>query len=613
MHTPPFKAPISEHIWRTRYRRSEGAHLPEPSIQATWDRVALAVAGAEPHHHHEWRDRFRAILSDFRFLPGGRILAGAGTSCRATLFYCFVMGPMEDSVPGIFNALREAMVTLQAGGAAGIDFSTLRPARSRALASGGLASGPVSFMKVWEVANAVLASNNQRCAAILATLRCDHPDIECFIQAKIAGRASQHFKPAVLLSDEFMRALEHDAAWPLVFPLGEHPVPQGGEVCVRMWAGSVTPQLCLVHRRIPARALWDKLLAAQHAGAEPGVLFIDRINSANNLWYCERLYAADPHGQVPLPPFGACNLGALNLSRFVQHPFAAHPRVDFAGLRAVACVATRFLDNVHDISLFPLKAQEKAAGASRRIGLGITGLADMLNMLGLRYGSPASTELTHEIMSAIRDTAYRTSIALAQEKGVFPAFDQIKYGASPFVLSLSHDIQDAIAQHGMRNSHLLAVAPSEGLSLLANNVSGGIDPVVAYTAMRRVRGADGQTLSFKVEDAAWQQYKELHGPHAALPAHFVQAADVSAQEQLRMMATVQSCVDSMISTTVRLPPSANAQEVGVVLQRAWALGLKGCAVYREGSRGAQAGRAAPRTERRQPTNPAMHEPGLFDQ
>ncbi|NMM15041.1 MAG: adenosylcobalamin-dependent ribonucleoside-diphosphate reductase [Rhodoferax sp.] len=582
MQTNPFHAPISEHVWRTKYQWCEGGHMQEPSIEATWDRVALAVSGAEAHHHNDWRERFRAILSDFRFLPAGRILAGAATSRSTTLFNCFVMGPMEDSIPGIFNALRDAMVTLQAGGGVGIDFSTLRPAGALALSSGGVATGPVSFMAIWDEANAVLETNNLRRGAMMATLRCDHPDIESFIDSKIAKGALPHFKMSVLVTDEFMRAVEEDGPWPLVFPLGGNSIPVGGEVCERVWSGGMTPQLCLVHRRLPARALWEKLLEAQYTSSEPAVLFIDRINSANNLWYCENLYASNPFGEIPLPPYGACNLGSLNLTRFVQHPFAEHPRVDFGDLRAVASVATRFLDNVHDISLFPLKAQEKAAGASRRIGLGVTGLADMFAMLGLRYGSQASINLTHQIMSTIRDTAYRTSIAIAQEKGAFPEFDKIKYGASPFVLALSHDIQDAISQHGIRNSHLLAVAPTGSISLLANNVSSGIEPIHAFKTQRCVRGADGQEVTFDVEDAAWYQYKALHGASAVLPAHFVQSADVCAEDQLHMMAMVQSCVDNAISKSLVLPESASAQDIGLVLLQAWELGLKGISVFRTG-------------------------------
>lgn len=578
---------ISDHVWRTRYCWFESGRVPEPSIESTFDRVALAVSGAEAHHRDDWRERFRAILSDFRFLPGGRILAGAGTSNQITLFNCFVMGPLEDSIDGIFNALREAMVTLQAGGGVGVDFSTLRPMGALALASAGVASGPVSFMGVWEAANSVLESNNVRRGAMMATLRCDHPDIEAFVESKLASGALPHFNLSVAVTDDFMRAVEQDSPWPLVFPLGQHPMPVGGEVCERVWSGDTTPQLCLVHRRIPARVLWDKLLAAQLASGEPGVLFIDRINRDNNLWYGERIATTNPCGEVPLPPHGGCNLGSINLSRLVLDPFSEHAKVDWVGLKAVASIATRFLDDVHDISLLPLKAQEKAVRASRRIGLGITGLADMLLMLGLRYGSQASLDLTREIMTTIRDTAYLTSIETAKEKGAFPAFDMIKYGASPFVLALSHELQDAIAQHGIRNSHLLAVAPTGAISLLANNVSSGIEPIFAATAARGVRGADGQPVTFEVEDAAVRHYRQLHGDQAALPAQLVTVADVSAEAQLRMMAVVQSCVDSAISKTVHLPSDAGPLDLELVLLQAWELGLKGFAVHREGSRGCE--------------------------
>lgn len=585
MQTSPLKEAISEHVWHTKYQWLEGGHMQEPSIEATWDRVALAVSAVEVHHRNEWHERFRTLLRDFRFLPGGRILANAGTTRRATLFNCFVMGALEDSVQGIFNALREAMLTLQAGGGVGVDFSTLRPAGSQAVASGGVASGPASFMKVWEAANAVLEAGNLRRGAMMATLRCDHPDIEAFIQAKMVAGVLPHFNLSVLLTDEFMQALEVDGPWPLVFPLGSHPIPPGAEVCERVWSGAMAPQLCLVHKRIPARTLWDQLLEAEHVSAEPAALFIDRINRANNLWYCERISTTNPCGEVPLAPYGACNLGSINLARFVQHPFGAHPELDIAGIKAVAAVATRFLDNVHDVSVFPVKAQEKAAHASRRLGLGVTGLADMFAMLGLRYGSPASLELTREIMGVIRDTAYRTSVELAREKGGFPDFDRVRYGASPFVLQLPKDIQDAIAQHGIRNSHLLAVAPTGSISLLANNVSSGIEPIFAMKATRWIRGADGQPISFEVQDAAVRHYRELHGPGAPLPAQFVSAVEVSAEDQLHMMDAVQSCVDNAISKTVRLPASSTVHDMEMVLLRAWELGLKGCAVYREGSMG----------------------------
>lgn len=578
-----FSESIAEHVWKTKYQWSEEGHAQEPSIEATWERVATAVAGAEAHGRDEWRQRFRTILNDFRFLPGGRILAAAGTTRGTTLFNCFVMGAMEDSIHGIFNALRETMVTLQAGGGAGIDFSTLRPAGSAVVTSGGAASGPVSFMSIWEAANTVLESGNLRRGAMMATLRCDHPDIESFVEAKMQDDALTHFNLSVLITDDFMRALEEDGAWPLVFPLGARPIPQGGEVCERIWSDGTAAQLCRVHRRIPARSLWNRIVQAQHASCEPGILFVDHINRANNLWYCEQISATNPCAEVPLPAYGGCNLGSINLSRFVKHPFTTHPDMDFEAIRATSSIATRFLDNVHDISLFPLKAQQKAAHASRRIGLGVTGLADVFVMLGLRYGSPSSLELTRKIMETIRDAAYRTSIEIASEKGPFPEFDKIRYVASPFILDLSHELQDDIARHGIRNSHLLAVAPAGSISLLANNVSSGIEPIFCLEGERRMRGADGQTVTFAVHDSAWRHYQTLHGPDAQRPAYMVQAANVDAQAQLNMMAAVQPFVDSAIAKTVYLPQNATVNEVETVMLRAWELGLKGCTVYREGS------------------------------
>lgn len=327
----------------------------EPSIEATWDRVALAVSSAEAHHRDEWRERFRSILHDFRFLPGGRILAAAGTTRHTTLFNCFVMGPIEDSIQGIFNALREAMVTLQAGGGVGIDFSTLRPAGSAAVSSGGVASGPVPFMTLWQAANAVLESGNLRRGAMMATLRCDHPDIEAFVESKGTAGALSHFNLSVLVTDDFMRAVEEDGTWPLVFPLGSQPIPVGDEVCERVWPGDTEPQLCRVHRRIPARGLWDRPVQAQHASAEPGVLFIDHINRANNLWYCERISATNPCAEVPLDAYGGCNLGSINLTRFVRQRFAAQAFVDNAIAKTIRFPQS---SSVHEMGTVLLRAWE---------------------------------------------------------------------------------------------------------------------------------------------------------------------------------------------------------------------------------------------------------------
>ncbi|MGZ3238340.1 MAG: ribonucleotide reductase N-terminal alpha domain-containing protein, partial [Burkholderiaceae bacterium] len=392
-----FQEPIAQHVWNAKYRLFENGTSHEPTIHETWSRVALALSKPEMHHRDQWIERFETALSHFRFLPGGRILAGAGAHPRATLFNCFVMGHIHDSIDAIFSALGESMVTMQEGGGIGCDFSTLRPAGMNAAESGNIASGPVSFMHVWNEACATLISTGSRRGAMMATLRCDHPDIERFIDAKRAGNALQHFNLSVLISDEFMQAVEEDAPWPLVFPLAGRPVPDGGTVCERAWSGSTVAEPCLVMKTIAARELWGQILHAAFDCGDPGVIFIDRVQRGNNLWYAERISATNPCGEVPLPPHGACNLGSINLTQFVRDPFGEHPQLDLKGIGDIAAIATRMLDNAIDVSHFPLSIQAKTVHASRRIGLGITGLADAFAMLGVKYGSDSSLEIADAI------------------------------------------------------------------------------------------------------------------------------------------------------------------------------------------------------------------------
>ncbi|HTN65119.1 MAG TPA: adenosylcobalamin-dependent ribonucleoside-diphosphate reductase, partial [Burkholderiaceae bacterium] len=289
---------------------------------------------------------------------------------------------------------------------------------------------------------------------------CDHPDIERFIDAKRGTNVLRHFNLSVLISDDFMQAVETDEPWPLVFPLAGRPVPSGGMVCERTWSGSSIPEPCLVMRSIAARELWDRMLHAAFDCGDPGIVFIDRVQRANNLWYAERISATNPCGEVPLPPHGACNLGSINLTQFVQDPFGQHPQLDWKGIAEVAAIAVRMLDNVIDISHFPLTVQARMAHASRRLGLGITGLADAFAMLGVRYGSDSSMEIADAIMQAICQTAYRTSVALAQERGAFPEYQAAEYLAGDFMLSLPDDILESARQNGIRNSHLTAIAPA---------------------------------------------------------------------------------------------------------------------------------------------------------
>ena len=578
-----FTEPVAEHVWKMRYRLAPPGTVPEPAIQDSWSRVALALSAPELHQRDVWADRFKSALAHFRFLPDGRILAGSGARHRATLFNCFVTGTMQDSVAAIFSVLGEAMMTMQAGGDIGCDFSLLRPAGMVARESGNLASGPVSFMHVWDQACAILLSTGKRRGAMMASLRCDHPDIERFIDARRESGVLQHFNLSVLVSDAFLRAVERDEEWPLVFPLNGRPAPAGAMVCERIWSGSIIPVPCAAFKTVSARALWQRLRQTAFDCGEPGVIFIDRVDRANNLWYEETISATSACGAVPLPSHGACSLGAINLTQFVSDPFGAHPRLDLAGIAGTAAVAVRMLDNVYEVSHFPLKAQEKAARNARRIGLGITGLADALIMLGVRYGSDASVEIAESVMRTVCHSAYRASIELAQERGAFPAYRAVKYLEGGYIQSLPPEIVDAMRLKGIRNSHLTAIAPAGAISLLANNVSSGIAPVNAFQGQHSVAGADGGVVQMPVCDYAWRLFRKIHGEGARLPEAFVEARDIAPADQLRLQAALQAWCDQSVARTILLPADASLDSHGDLFMQAYEMGLKGCAVLSRGA------------------------------
>ncbi|MHB9099913.1 MAG: adenosylcobalamin-dependent ribonucleoside-diphosphate reductase [Sulfuricella sp.] len=578
MSDGPFNSDISFRIWDIRYRYRESGKIIDLTVEDTWRRVARALAGIERQDKEIWERRFYRVLEGFRFLPGGRILAGAGTSHRVTLFNCFVMGEVEDALDGIFEALKEGALTMQQGGGVGYDFSTLRPSGEPARGVGVTASGPVSFMRIWDSMCATILSTGARRGAMMATLRCDHPDIEIFIAAKRDSGALRHFNLSVLVTDDFMRAVRADADWPLVFPLsgGE----SAGEVVERTWSGSSTPRHCRVLRRVGARALWDKIMRATYDYAEPGVIFIDRVNRMNNLWYCEQISATNPCGEIPLPHYGACNLGAINLTQFVRRPFRVDGDLDMEGIAATVTTAVRLLDNVYDLSHFPLQKQAHTARASRRVGLGLTGLADALVMLGIRYGSPESFALGEKVMQAICHSAYRASIALAREKGVFPAFQADQYLAGEFIRSLPEDIVQGIRRHGLRNSHLTAIAPTGTISLLANNVSSGLEPIFDSEYTRRIREADGGFSEVRVDDYACRQFRLRYGEEASLPTAFIRVGEIAPEAHIRMQAALQAHVDNAISKTINVPAEFDFDAFRSIYEKAYDMGLKGCTVFR---------------------------------
>lgn len=569
------KETISQTVWDIKYRYRQDGKIIDQTILDTWQRVAKAVAKAEKQaERQQWEKAFYGILEDFRFLPGGRILAGAGTKHKVTLFNCFVMNIGEDSLKGIFSALSEGALTLQQGGGVGYDFSVLRPAGDLIKKTGLTTSGPVSFMRIWDTTSGILLSTGARRGAMMGVLRCDHPDIEEFIAAKEDPHELRHFNVSVMVSDAFMEAVKKDADWPLIFPIEQKTTEK--EVIYRQWGASLKPLPCRIYRYVKARTLWNKIMRAAYEYAEPGVLFSDTINRMNNLWYRERINATNPCGEIPLPPYGACNLGALNLTKFVQNPFTANAKMDWVGIEETVRIATRFQDNIVDVSNYPLKAQREQAMGTRRIGLGITGLADAFVMLGIRYGSEESIRLAQEIMKKVAEATWLTSIELAKEKGKFPFFHH-DYLRGEFVKTLDEKIRRQLVLHGVRNSHHNTIAPAGTISLLANNISNGIEPIFKAEYDRHVRTTDS-TLTFRVKDYALQLWQEMESE--GLPPAFIDVHKLSPSAHLQVQGAMQPYIDNAISKTINIPRDFPFEELLDVYTQAYALGLKGCTVFR---------------------------------
>ncbi len=550
-----FAVPIAEQIWDMKYRLKEADGTPvDVTVEDTWRRIARATAAVE-RDPAAWEERFYAALEDFRFLPAGRITAGAGTGRSVTLFNCFVMGTVPDSLSGIFEHLREAALTMQQGGGIGYDFSTIRPKGAAVTGVAADASGPLSFMDVWDAMCRTIMSAGARRGAMMGTMRCDHPDIEDFIEAKSDAARLRNFNVSVLVTDAFMEAVKADGSWDLVF--------EGR-----------------VYRTVEARDLWNRIMRATYDYAEPGVIFIDRINETNNLRYCETIAATNPCGEQPLPPYGACLLGSVNLARLVEDPFGAEARIDDAVLDDLVATAVRMMDNVVDASRFPLEAQAREAVAKRRIGLGVTGLADALAMVGVRYGSEEAARLTGDWLKRIARAAYLASARLAAEKGAFPLFDREAFLDSPTMRAMDAEVREAVAEHGIRNALLTSIAPTGTISLYAGNVSSGIEPVFAHAYTRKVLQRDGSRTEEEVVDHAVQAWRARMGEDAPLPDHFVSAQTLTPLEHVRMQAAAQEWVDSSISKTINCPEDIPFEAFKDVYLEAYETGCKGCTTYR---------------------------------
>ncbi len=550
-----FDAPISAEIWNSKYRYRDGEGGGDVDVAATWARVAAAAAEAEPPATRaRWRSVFEAALADFKFLPAGRIIAGAGTGRSVTLFNCFVMGTVPDDLGAIFAQLREAALTMQQGGGVGMDFSTVRPSGAPVRGVGATASGPLSFMDAWDAMCRTVMSAGQRRGAMMACLRIDHPDIEAFIDAKRDAVRLRNFNLSVLVTDAFMAALAADAEWPLRF--------EGR-----------------VFRAVRARELWERLMRSTYDVAEPGVIFIDRVNAANNLAYCETIAATNPCGEQPLPPYGACLLGSINLARLVEAPFEPGARINRGVLADLTATAVRFLDNVIDVSRYPLAEQADEARAKRRIGLGVTGLADALIFCNARYGAADGVALTREWLGTIRAAAYRASAMLAAEKGPFPAYDKTLL-ERPTPALLDPETKSLMRSHGLRNGCLTTIAPTGTVSLLAGNTSSGVEPVFAFSYVRRVRGEGEVVREEPVQDYALTVWKRLRGD-APPPEHsFVTAQTLAPADHLAMQSAAQELIDSAISKTINCPEDIGFDAFADIYLRAYQLGCKGCTTYR---------------------------------
>ena len=556
----------------------------ETGMEDVFRRVARALASVEPEADREKHEALFLENLHAGAIGAGRIMSAAGTAIQATLINCFVQpvgdciqGVDEDGFPGIYEALREAAETMRRGGGVGYDFSRIRPRNAEVKGTASMASGPCSYINVFDQSCSTVESAGARRGAQMGVLRIDHPDVHEFMTAKRTPGRWNNFNVSVGMSNAFMQALNDDQPWELV-----HKAKPGAALIAK--GAFQRADGLWVYQTVAARELWDTVMKSAYDFAEPGILFLDNINLDNNLRYCESIAATNPCGEQPLPPYGCCDLGPIILTRFVRHPFGfdGEPSFDFAAFEASVTTQVRALDNVLEVTFWPLPQQQAESAAKRRIGVGFTGLGNALTMLRLRYDEQEGRDMAARIAERMRDAAYTASVALAQEKGAFPKFDADGYLApGTFASRLPAALQESIRTLGIRNSHLLSIAPTGTVSLaFADNASNGIEPAFSWMYKRKKRESDGSTTDYAVEDHAWRLYRELGGDVDALPDYFVSALSMSATSHIAMMQAVQPFIDTAISKTVNVPADYAYDDFKSLYHQAWRAGLKGLATYR---------------------------------
>jgi len=573
----PFQA-ISHDVLVEKYLRPE-----ERDARDIYRRVSRALASVEQLDREQWQQRFYDNMLNGA-IGAGRIMYAAGTRRHATMLNCFVQpigdvetGRDQDGYPCVKIALQEALHTMRMGGGVGYDFSRIRPRLAQSLDGLPIEQGPCSVVTHFNHYAATVYQAGGRRAAQMGVLRIDHPDILEFISTKRGHGIWSHFNLSVAVTEAWMNAVHQRMHCELV-----HAAPPGAEALA---AGAHQRGDGLwVYGTIDAHALWDQVMQAAYDFAEPGILFIDHINHDNNLRYCEHLEATNPCGEQPLPPYGCCDLGPLILPKFILHPFGLtdEPSFDFERFRQTVRLQVRALDNALDLTRWPLPEQREQAQAKRRIGVGLTGLGDALTMLKLRYDSQEGRDMAVQIVETMRNAAYSASIDLAQEKGIFPAFRVDGYlEQGTFASRLPANLQQRIRQYGIRNSHLLSIAPAGSVSLaFADNTSSGIEPAFAWRYTRNKYLPDGTTRLYTVEDHAWRLYQSLFGETEHPPEYFISALEMNLNDHLAMLEAVQPFIDSAISKTVNLPACYSYEDFKDLYLRAWRAKLKGLTTYR---------------------------------